>query len=82
MLTNIADIVKELDDLKEQIAEAKQEKAEKTGQLAEKNKQLKAFGVKSIDEAKLKLKIMEKNIVELEQDIITGFSSLKKLYEW
>lgn len=81
-MANMSDIVRDLDDLKGQIAEAKQEKAEKMGQLAEKSKQLKAFGVKSVDEAKLKLKIMEKEIKEMEQEIVDGFESLKKQYEW
>lgn len=81
-MADVSDIIHELDSLKEQIAEAKAEKSEKVGQLKEKERQLKVFGVKDIKEAKAKLKGLEKQIADLEAEIIVDFETLKKEYEW
>ena len=81
-MADVSDIIHELDSLKEPIAEAKAEKSEKVGQLKEKERQLKVFGVKDIKEAKAKLKGLEKQIADLEAEIIVDFETLKKEYEW
>ena len=69
----------ELFDLKDQVAEAKTKASELTGQVQLLEKQFEAdWGVKTVEEGKGKLSIIEKQILRVDKAIEKGQMKLNK----
>ena len=70
----------ELFDLKDQVAEAKTKASELTGQVQLLEKQFEAdWGVKTVEEGKGKLSIIEKQILRVDKAIEKGADEIEKL---
>jgi len=72
----------ELLELKDKVGEAKTTVSELTGQQTAILKQLKDdYGCETVEEAKVKLKEMSKNIDTLDRKIAKGVEELEEKYE-
>lgn len=75
-------IIKELNKLREEIQSSKTKKAQLEGRREEQLKQLKSFGVKTIEDGQKKLEILNKELGKLETEIQRLFKILKETYQW
>jgi len=76
-------ILDDLNQIKKKIEEAKREKAKYEGRLDELMKRLKEeFGIKSVQQARKKLTILEKKVDSLEEEIESRLQELKTKCNW